>query len=75
MELIQPISSQVKLLWKGNKVTLSDFRIAFVFGSVIALTVLIGSVFGIKGIYFILSFHTLVNAFLITLSLIANGKI
>lgn len=55
--------------------TLADFRVAIVFMSVVFLTVLISALFGIRGIYFVLSLHTLVTAFCTTFFFIATGKL
>ena len=55
--------------------SLADIRIVVVFFLIVATTAIISAVFGLRGTYFILSFHTLVNAVFTIAALMANGKL
>jgi len=55
--------------------SLADIRIVVVFVLIIAITAIFSAVFGVRGTYFILGFHTIVNACFVIMALIANGKL
>ena len=55
--------------------SLADVRIILFLLSIAAVTALVSSVFGLKGVYFMLVFHTGMNGILLTASLMANGKL
>ena len=55
--------------------SLADIRIVIVFFLIVATTAIISVVFGLRGTYFILSIHTLVNFCFTVTALMANGKL
>ena len=55
--------------------SLADIRIVVVFFLIVATTAIISAVFGLRGTYFILGLHSLVNASFVIMALIANGKL
>ena len=55
--------------------SLADIRIAALFFLIVATTAIISAVFGLRGTYFILSLHTLVNFCFTIAALMANGKL
>ena len=59
----------------GSVMSLADIRIVVVFVLIIAITAIFSAVFGVRGTYFILGFHTIVNACFVIMALIANGKL
>ena len=54
---------------------LADIRIILIFLLICGVTALISSVFGVKGTYFMLTIHSLVNSFFLVTFLIADGKL
>ena len=55
--------------------SLADIRIVIVFFLIVATTAIISAIFGLRGTYFILGLHSLVNASFVIMALIANGKL
>lgn len=59
----------------SRPMSLADIRIVVIFALIVAITAIFSAVFGVRGTYFILGFHTIVNACFVIMALIANGKL